>query len=162
MPPGNGGAGGGTSSAETPSTDGAAVTTQLAMLVPSFEPGVDDVQVWTGKVELLMLTWPKEKLNELATRLILGCKGSLFLKLQLHKDDIMVGDIKGIKKIVELVGGSWGQIPLALEQKFELAEKALYQCNQKADETTDSHLQRCDVLWTELLARKVKLDRIRC
>ena len=158
MPPGNGGAGGGTSSAATPSTDGAAVTTQLAMLVPSFEPGVDDVQVWTGKVELLMLTWPKEKLNELATRLILGCKGSLFLKLQLHKDDIMVGDIKGIKKIVELVGGSWGQIPL--EQKFELAEKALYQCNQKVDETADSYLQRCDVLWTELLARKVKLEEL--
>ena len=141
MPPGGGG------SAAPAASDGGAVTTQLAMLVPSFEPGVDDVQVWTGKVELLMLTWPKDKLNELATRLILGCKGTLFLKLQLHKDEIMVGDIKGIKKIVELVGGSWGQVPL--EQKFELAEKALYRCNQKADETADSYLQRCDVLWTQ-------------
>lgn len=153
MPPGGGGG-----SAAPAASDGGAVTTQLAMLVPSFEPGVDDVQVWTGKVELLMLTWPKDKLNELATRLILGCKGTLFLKLQLHKDEIMVGDIKGIKKIVELVGGSWGQIPL--EQKFELAEKALYRCNQKADETADSYLQRCDVLWTELLARKVKLEEL--
>ena len=152
MPPGGGG------STTTPSTDGGTISAQLAMLVPSFEPGVDDVQVWTGKVELLMLTWPKEKLNELATRLILGCKGTLFLKLQLHKDEIMVGDVKGIKRLVELVGGSWGQIPL--EQKFELAEKALYRCNQRADETSDSYLQRCDVLWTELLARKVKLEEL--
>ena len=152
MPPSGGG------SSAAPSAEGGGIPTQLAMLVPAFEPGVDDVQVWTGKVELLMLTWPKEKLNELATRLILNCKGTLFLKLQLHKDEIMVGDIKGIQKIVELVGGSWGQIPL--EQKFELAEKALYRCNQKADETAESYIQRCDVLWTELLARKVKLAEL--
>ena len=87
---------------------GATISNQLAMLVPSMEPGVDDVQVWTGKVELLLATWPKEKLNELAMRLILNCKGSLFMKLQLHKDEIMTGDTKGVKRLVALVGGFLG------------------------------------------------------
>ena len=137
---------------------GGAITNQLAMLVPSFDPGVDDVRVWTGKVELLMATWPKDKLNELAMRLILNCKGTLFMKLQLHKDEIMVNDSKGIRKIVDLVGGSWGQIPL--EQKFEIVEKALYKCVQKADESADSFLSRCDVVWSDLLIRKVKLEEI--
>ena len=80
------------------------------------------------------------------------------MKLQLHKDEIMVNDSKGIRKIVDLVGGSWGQIPL--EQKFEIVEKALYKCVQKAGESADSFLSRCDVVWSDLLIRKVKLEEI--
>lgn len=48
------------------------------------------------------------------------------MKLQLHGDVICINDPKGIKKLVEIVGGSWGQVPL--EKKFELAEKAFYKC----------------------------------
>ena len=129
-----------------------------AMLVPTFEPGVDDVNIYTGKVELLLSTWPKTKIAELGTRLILGCRGSLFLKLQLYRDEICVNDPKGIKKLISLVGGSWGQVPL--ERKFELAEKALYKCVQKTDESSDSYLTRCEVVWTELLARNVKLEEL--
>ena len=147
-----------TASSAATGDGGATISNQLAMLVPGMEPGVDDVQVWTGKVELLLATWPKDKLNELAMRLILNCKGSLFMKLQLHKDEIMTGDTKGVKRLVELVGGSWGQIPL--EQKFEIVEKALFKCVQKADETLDSFLSRCDVVWSDLLIRKVKLEEL--
>lgn len=141
-----------------PSANEEHVPNQLAMLVPTFEPGVDDVNIWTGKVELLLSTWPKTKIAELGTRLILGCRGSIFLKLQLYRDEICVNDPKGIKKLVSLVGGSWGQVPL--ERKFELAEKALYKCVQKMDESSDSYLTRCEVVWTELLARKVKLEEL--
>ena len=156
MPPG-GTSGGGQS---TPSASAAEehVPNQLAMLVPTFEPGVDDVNIYTGKVELLLNTWPKTKIAELGTRLILGCRGSLFLKLQLYRDEICVNDPKGIKKLISLVGGSWGQVPL--ERKFELAEKALYKCIQKGDEASDSYLTRCEVVWTELLARNVKLEEL--
>ena len=156
MPPG-GTSGGGQATASTlPAEEH--VPSQLAMLVPTFEPGVDDVNIWSGKVELLLSTWPKTKIAELGTRLILGCRGSLFLKLQLYREEICVNDPKGIKKLVSLVGGSWGQIPL--ERKFELAEKALYKCIQKGDESSDSYLTRCDVVWTELLARQVKLEEL--
>ena len=132
--------------------------TNWLMLVPQFDPATDDVTVWSGKVELLLSTWPKDKLNELATRLILGCKGSMFLKLQLNRASILTGSEKGIKLLVELVGGSFGQVPL--ERKFELAEKALFKCQQKMDESSDSYLSRCDVVWAELLARNMQLAEL--
>ena len=154
MPTGSEGQGG----VGTPSTDGGMVSNQMAMLVPGFDPSSDDVSVWSGKVALLLTTWPKDKLNELATRLILGCKGSMFLKLQLNRTSILTGTEKGIQRLVELVGGSFGQVPL--EKKFELAEKALFKCHQKSDESSDSYLSRCDVVWSELLARNMKLEEL--
>ena len=48
------------------------VPKELASLVPGFDPSVDNVEIWTSKVELLLNTWPTDKLNELATRLILN------------------------------------------------------------------------------------------
>ena len=131
---------------------------QLAVLVPTFDPAVDNVEIWTSKVELLLLTWPPTKIQELATRLVLGCKGTAFQKLQLHKDEILVNDTKGIQKIVELVGGKWGAVPL--EKKFEIAERALYRCVQKADETADSFLARSDNTWTELLGRPASINGV--
>ena len=141
------------------STDSGPVTTQLAQLVPTFDPSVDNVEIWASKVELLVKAWPTNKFTELATRLVLGCKGTAYQKLRLHQHEILVNDESGVKRIVELVGGSWGQIPL--EQKFELAEKALYRSQQRADESSDSYLTRCDVVWSELLAKKVDLNELR-
>ena len=80
------------------------------------------------------------------------------MKLQLHRDAICINDPKGIRKLVELVGGSWGQIPL--EKKFELAEKAVYKCIQKSDESSDSYVTRCEVVWTEMLARNMQLGEL--
>ena len=158
---------GGNGGSTTPATGGSATGGssddangffQLNAMVPTFDPATDDVHVWSGKVELLLAVWPKARITELATRLILGCKGSVFMKLQLHRDAICINDPKGIRKLVELVGGSWGQIPL--EKKFELAEKALYKCIQKSDESSDSYLTRCEVVWTELLARNMQLGEL--
>ena len=100
------------------------VPNQLAMLVPTFNPATDSVDMWTQKVEMLVLAWPENKIQELATRLVLGCQGTAFQKLQLHRSEVLANDPKCIQKIVEIVGGIWGQVPL--EQKFELAERALY------------------------------------
>ena len=72
---------------------------------------------------------------------------------------LLTNDSKGIKKIVELVGGTWGQIPL--EQRFEIVERALFRNVQKADETSDSHLSRSDVTCSELLNKNIKLEEIR-
>ena len=134
------------------------VPKELASLVPSFDPATDNVEIWTSKVELLVTTWPASKLSELATRLILNCKGTAYQKLQLNRKELLVNDPAGIKKLVELVGGTWGQIPL--EKKFELAEKALYRGSQKSDESSESYLSRCDVVWSELLAKQVSLQEM--
>ena len=132
------------------------ISNQLAHLVPSFDPSKDELQVYSQKVMLLLEAWPEGKYTELATRLILNCSGSAFKKLQLHQTEVTQNERKSIQKIVELLGGHWGQIDL--EQKYEHAERALYKCQQKGDESADSYLARADIMWTELNNRAMKLS----
>lgn len=134
------------------------ISTQLAILVPSFDPAVDNVEVWASKIELLTKAWPSGKLIELATRIVLNCKGTAYQKLQLHAAEVLVNEPKGIQRIVELVGGSWGQVPL--ERTYELIEKAFFRCNQKNDELSDSYLSRCDVIWADLLMRGIDMKQV--
>ena len=132
------------------------VSNQLANLVPSFDPSKDDLQVYQQKVALLLEAWPTGKYTELATRLILNCAGSAFKKLQLHQAELVVNERKSIQRIIELLGGHWGQIDL--EKKYEFAERALYKCMQKSDESADSYLARADIMWTELNSKKFQLS----
>ena len=143
---------------EGTATGSALVPNQLAALVPTYDSSKDDLQVYCQKVELLTATWPEGKYTELATRLILGCQGTAFMKLQLCRDEITKNDRKSIKRIIELLGGQWGAIPL--EKKFEAAERALYRCQQKGDESNDSYLARADVLWQELINQGTKLEEL--
>ena len=142
----------------TASTDSSFVPANLTQLVPTFDPSEDDVETWSKKVELLSKVWPKEKISELTTRLILNTKGSAFQKLQIHQDELLQNDLKCVKKLVEVVGGQFGQIPL--ERRYELAERALFRCIQKNDESNDSFLARADVAWTEVITRGVKLEEL--
>ena len=134
------------------------LVTQLSSLVPTYDPAKDDLQVYTQKVELLVSAWPDTKYGELVTRLVLGCQGTAFQKLQLNRSAFATNDKKAVMKVVELLGGQWGQIPL--EKKFEAAERALYRCQQRSDETNDSYLARADVLWQELLNKGMQLDEL--
>ena len=105
-----------------------------------------------------MVAWPKTRLDELATRLVLGCKGTAFQKLQLVRSEVIRNDEKAIKRLVEIVGGTWGQVPL--EHRFELAERALYRSSQRSDEAADSYLARMDVVWTEMLTKGFLLEEL--
>ena len=105
---------------------------------------------------LLLDAWPSGKYAELATRLILNCSGSAFMKLQLHQTELMDNERKSIKRLIEILGGHWGQI--GLEKKYEHAERALYKCIQKQDESADSFLARADIMWTELNSKNLKLS----
>ena len=91
--------------ASTAADSGLGVTNQLASLVRAFDPSVDDVLIYQQKVELVAAAWPKQRLTELVTRLILGCKGSAFQKLQLHQTELLSGEMKAAHKLVELLGG---------------------------------------------------------
>ena len=142
----------------TETSESSFVPSNLTQLVPSFDPSIDDVETWSKKVELLARVWPKEKLAELNTRLILNTKGSAFQKLQIQQDELLKNDIKCVEKLVQLVGGQFGQIPL--ERRYEFAERALFRCVQKSDESNDSYLARADVAWTEVISRGVKLEEL--
>ena len=45
------------------------VQTQLAQLVPSYDPGVDSVETWSQKIQLLLQAWPENRLVELGNTL---------------------------------------------------------------------------------------------
>lgn len=145
-----------TSTTGTSSAELGGVSNQLASLVPTFDPATDDVLMYQKRVELVLAAWPKGRLTELVTRLILGCKGSAFEKLQIHQQELLVGEEKSVHRIIELLGGQWGRIPL--ERQYQDAERALYETQQRSDETNDSYLARSDVLWSKLLARKLSLE----
>ena len=78
------------------------------------------------------------------------------MKLQLHQTELMDNERKSIKRLIEILGGHWGQI--GLEKKYEHAERALYKCIQKQDESADSFLARADIMWTELNSKNLKLS----
>ena len=131
---------------------------QLAALIPTFDPAVDNVEQWSQKIELLTQVWPESRLSELATRIILNCRGSAFATLQLKQKELLGGTIDCISQIVSIVGGQFGQV--SLEQKFDIAEKAIFRCSQKADESADSYIARPEVVWTELLMKKINLAEV--
>ena len=131
------------------------VPNHLAQLIPSFDPSKDELTSYTQKVQLLMNMWPESKWTELSTRLILNCHGSAFKKLQLHQQEIMKNERKSIQRLIEILGGHWGQTNL--EKQYEYAERALYRCQQKSDESADSYLARSDILWTELTTHTTKI-----
>ena len=132
------------------------VGNHLATLVPSFDPSKDDMQTYQQKVELLLSAWPKTKIPELVTRLILNSSGSAFAKLQLHHAELMENDEKSVRKLIELLGGQWGKI--GIERQYRDAEQALYHLNQYSDESNDSFLARADVAWSKLLSQKLSLE----
>ena len=133
-------------------------TNNLSYLVPNFDPGKDDLLVYSQKVELLSSAWPESRITELTARLILGCSGSAFQKLQIHQAELINAGKPGVRRLIELLGGYWGRIPL--ERKYETAEKALFRCTQRNDETNDSYLARADIIWSELLTKGTTLEEI--
>eukprot|EP00435_Cladocopium_sp_Y103_P010407 s1891_g2.t1 len=145
-----------TSGETTESTN--VVSTQLATLVPSFDPAKDDLEQFTQKVELLSEIWPASKMNELITRLILNTSGTAFQKLQLNREKLLTNDKSGIQLLVSLLGGQWGKVNL--EKKYDVVERALFKCIQRQDESNDSFLARCDVHWSELKSKKIDLDEV--
>ena len=88
----------------------------------------------------------------------LNCSGSAFKKLQLHQIEVTKNERKSIQSVIELLGGHWGQI--ALEQKYEFAERALYRCQQRNDDSADSYLARADIMCTELNNKSLKLNNL--
>ena len=135
-----------------------ATSNNMATLVPSDDPSKDDLEQYTQKVELLAEIWPSTKINELIARLVLNTTGTAFQKLQLNREKLMTGDKAGVELLVSLLGGQWGKINL--ERKYEIVEKALFKCVQRQDESNDSFLARCDVVWSELKAKKIDLDAV--
>ena len=89
------------------------ISNQLASFVPNFRPSKDDLQMYQQKVEMGLSGWPESKLSELVTRLILTTTGSAFA---LYHEELCTNEAKSIHKLIEYLGGHWGQT--GLERRF--------------------------------------------
>ena len=116
--------------------------------------GETDLTEWSRKVEFLASLWPPEQPHLLAPRVALQCEGSAFQRVaRLDPKKLRVGNLEGVKAIVEALGGIWGKS--RLEDKFERFERAIYSTVQRADETHESYLARHDHQFEELLSMKL-------
>ena len=71
------------------------------------------MQTYKQKVEIVLGAWPKSRITELTTRLILKTSGSALIQtLQIHHAELMDNDPKSMTKLIELLGGQWGRIGL--------------------------------------------------
>ena len=84
------------------------VSSQLTTLVPSFDPSKDELEQYVQKIEMLTEIWPAEKLNELATRLILNTSGAAFQKTSAAEDRDPDEWQKGYRVSSESLGWTMG------------------------------------------------------
>ncbi|CAE7733941.1 GIP [Symbiodinium pilosum] len=116
-----------------------------------------------GQVRATLFTlvaelWPEEHLSLLGPRAALLVEGAAFQKVsRIAPDKLKSPD--GVKILAEQLGGTWGR--LQVEDKFHYFEQAIYQTQQKHEETNDSYIARHDAQFEELLSRKVQLEEIR-
>ena len=126
--------------------------------IPKFTPGVTDVEDYTKRMEFLKELWPVEHLALLGPRAALQVEGSAFQKVRrIAPDKLRSND--GVKLLVEALGGAWGRT--AVEDKYYHFEQAMFQTNQKADESNDSYIARHDAHFEELISKNVTIEEIR-
>ena len=96
----------------------------------------------------------------LAPRAALQCEGSALQKLiRLDTERLKTQDDKGVRLIVQTLGGVWGKT--LLEDKYEKFEKALFGTSQRQDESNESYLARHEILFQDLLGQNVTLTDVR-
>ncbi|CAE7210818.1 unnamed protein product [Symbiodinium pilosum] len=119
-------------------------------------PGATNVDEYVKRLQFLKELWPEEHLSLLGPRAALLAEGAAFQKVSRIAPD---KSPDGVKILAEQLGGTWGR--LQVEDKFHYFEQAIYQTQQKHDETNDSYIARHDAQFEELLSRKVQLEETR-
>ena len=124
----------------------------LSYLVPSYDPSKGDLLEYSQKVELVAAAWPEHRIGELVAFPGMSRRA----KPQQRQNELMGAGKPGIQKGCGVARWLLGTIPL--ERKYETADKALFRCVQKQDESNDSYLARADIKWSKLLAKKTSLE----
>ena len=129
-------------------------------LIPTFKPGSTDISDYARRLQFLAGIWPKEHLHLLAPRAALQCEGSALQKLiRLDAERLKTQDDKGVRLIVQTLGGVWGKT--LLEDRYEKFEKALFGTSQRQDESNESYLARHEILFEDLLGQNVTITDVR-
>ena len=126
--------------------------------IPRFTPGVTNIDDYGKRLQFLRNLWPEESVALLGPRAALMVEGSAFQKVSRIPAEKLRGP-DGVRLLVESLGGSWGKT--SVEEKYHFFEQAIFQCQQKTDESNDSYLARHDAFFEELLARNTQLEELR-
>ena len=116
-------------------------------LLPSFDPGQDDVKEYIAKVKFLDGICPKKDRGMLAPRLAMLCKGTAWHQVRSIDPDKLTNPDHGVKTLLEALSAWEDSAEL---KTFELFEKAIYKTIQKADESAQSFVNRLDVAFGEV------------
>ena len=116
-------------------------------LLPSFDPGQDDVKEYIAKVKFLDGICPKKDRGMLAPRLAMLCKGTAWHQVRSIDPDRLTNPDHGVKTLLEALSAWEDSAEL---KTFELFEKAIYKTIQKADESAQSFVNRLDVAFGEV------------
>ncbi|CAE7344232.1 unnamed protein product, partial [Symbiodinium natans] len=126
--------------------------------IPRFVPGSTNVDDYGRRLQFLKALWPPEHVAQLGPRAALQVEGSAFQKIS-RIDPEQLRSEKGVQLIVEALGGAWGRT--TVEDKYHTFEQAMFQVQQKPDESNDSYIARHDAFFEELLSKHIKLEEIR-
>ena len=116
-------------------------------LLPSFDPSQDDIKEYVAKVKFVDGICPKKDRNMLAPRLAMLCKGTAWHQVRTINADKLTNPDTGVKSLLAALA-SWEES--AELNTFELFDKAIYRTTQKADESTQSFVNRLDVAIEEV------------
>ncbi|CAE7229014.1 unnamed protein product [Symbiodinium sp. CCMP2592] len=126
--------------------------------IPKFTPGSTNVDEYTKRLQFIRDLWPDEHIHLLGPRAALMVEGSAFQKVsRIPADKLKSKD--GVKILVEKLGGAWGRT--TVEDKYFYFEQAIFQTQQKSDESNDSYVARHDAHFEELISRSVQLEEVR-
>ena len=116
-------------------------------LLPTFDPGQDDVKEYIAKVKFISGICPKKDRPMLAPRLAMMCKGTAWHQVRNIKPELLTHPENGIKTFLQALS-AWEES--AELKTFELFEKVIYRTTQKHDKSTQSLVNRLDVAFEEV------------
>ena len=116
-------------------------------LLPSFDPSSDDIKEYVAKVRFIEGICPKKDKVMLAPRLAMLCKGTAWHQVRNIKPDDLTNADNGVKFLLKALS-AWEES--AELKTFELFDRAIYKTTQKADESTQSFVNRLDVAFEEV------------
>ena len=116
-------------------------------LLPSFDPSTDNAREYIAKVRFLDGICPKKDRPMLAPRLAMLCKGTAWHQVRALSPSLLTDPTNGVKHFLVALQ-TWEES--AELKTFELFERAIYKTIQKADETTQSYVNRLMVAFDEV------------
>ena len=124
-------------------------------LLPSFDPGTDNIREYIEKVKFIDGICPEKDRPMLAPRLAMLCRGTAWGQVKSISAEKLTDKKDGVKTLLQALA-VWEE---SAEMKtYELFEKLMYKTTQKADESTTSFVNRLRVALHEL--GKVDLKEI--